>query len=182
MPAGPGCIHIGQLWSILFLYGVSGFSGRASGLRPLLAIARCEGSACGMVDRVLVTLHSGDALALRPRWRPAFRWLLLFSFMLTTDSFTLPAGRSLRSLSPSARWTGRSAFLRCTPWADRLSSQSLPLPWERRSPARRVRREGDTCLSPGVTRGWGSGRALTILRELGGLRGNCHFMFPYSGK
>jgi len=48
--------------------------------------------------------------------------------MLTTDSFTLPAGRSLRSLSPSARWTGRSAFLRCTPWAGRLSSQSLPLP------------------------------------------------------
>ena len=110
MPAGPGCIHIGQPWSILFLYGVSGFSGRASGLRPLLAIARCEGSACGVVDRVLVTLHSGDALALRPRWRPAFRWLLFLPFMMTTDNFTLPAGRSLCSLSPSARWTGRSVF------------------------------------------------------------------------
>jgi len=78
------------------------------GHRPLLAIARCEGSACGVVDWILIPLHSGDALTV-VRWRPAFRWLLLFSFMLTTDSFTLPAGRSLRSLSPSARSTSRSA-------------------------------------------------------------------------
>jgi hypothetical protein len=48
--------------------------------------------------------------------------------MLTTDSFTLPAGRSLRSLSPSARWTGRSAFPRCTSWADRLSSHFTASP------------------------------------------------------
>jgi len=81
-----------------------------SGTHPWLASARIEGSPCGVVDRVLLSLHSGDALALRPRWRPAFRWLLLFSVMLTTNSFTLPAGRSLRSLSPSARWTGWSAF------------------------------------------------------------------------
>ncbi len=66
----------------------------ASDHRPLLAIARCEGSACGMVDRIQVSLHSGDALALRSRWRPAFRWLLPFPVMMTTDSFTLPAGRS----------------------------------------------------------------------------------------
>jgi len=32
----------------------------------------------------------------------------------------------------------------------------LPLPWKRRSPIQRMRREGDTRLSPGVTQGWGS--------------------------
>jgi hypothetical protein len=33
-----------------------------SGTHPWLALARAEGSACGEVDRVLVSLHSGDAL------------------------------------------------------------------------------------------------------------------------
>jgi len=41
---------------------------------------------------------------------------------------------------------------------------------ERRSPARRVRREGDTCLSPGATKGRGSGwfppSNLTIMKKL----------------
>ena len=165
MPAGPGHYMNRSQGTITLSPG--GVPGSSLGGPPAFAhcslIARSEGSACGVVDQVLGSLHSGDALTL-VRWRPPLRWLLLFSLMLTTDSFTLPAGRSLRSLSPSARWTGRSAFLRCTPWADRLSSQSLPLPWERRSPARRVRREGDTRLSPGVTRGRESG----CLRRISG--------------
>ena len=181
MPAGPGCIHIGQLWSILFLYGVSGFSGRASDLRPLLAIARCEGSACG-------GLFQGSPVAplrRRPHSRSvaACVSLALATLCHADDRQLHSASRPLSSFALAVCQVDRSVCVsRCSPWADRLSSQSLPLPWERRSPARRVRREGDTCLSPGVTRGWGSGRALTILRELGGLRGNCHFMFPYSGK
>ena len=80
---------------------------------------------------------------------------------MTTDSFTLPTGRSLRSLSPSARWTGRSA----SP-VHSLGRQAIIIitasPLERRSPALRVRREGDTCLSPGVTQGRGSGRQRRI--------------------
>jgi hypothetical protein len=131
-----------------------------SGHRPLLAFARIEGLPCGVVDRVLLSLHSGDALALRPRWRPPLRWLLLFSFMLTTDSFTLPAGRSLRSLSPSARWTGRSACTGAVPRPTGYHHNDCLSLRERRSPARRVRREGDTCLSPGVTQGRGSGMAI----------------------
>jgi len=45
----------------------------------------------------------------------------------------------------------------CIIWPDRVPSCLLPLPWERRSLVRRTRREGDTCLSPGVTRGRGGG-------------------------
>lgn len=36
-------------------------------------------------------------------------------------------------------------------------SRLLPLPWERRSPAQRGQREGDTYLSPGAMQGQGSG-------------------------
>jgi len=157
MPAGPGHYNNRSQGTItLSPGGIPGFSW--AGLRPSPTARFRSLRGLGLRRTVSgpLSLHSGDALTL-VRWRPPLRWLLLFSLMLTTDSFTLPAGRSLRSLSPSARWTGRSASTRCSPWADRLSSQSLPLPWERRSPARRVRREGDTCLSPGVTRGRESG-------------------------
>ena len=65
MPAGPGHYTNRSQGTITLSPGVlPGFPGRASGLRPLLASARCEGSACGMVDQVLVTLRSGDALGL----------------------------------------------------------------------------------------------------------------------
>jgi len=78
--------------------------------------------------------------------------------LMTTARLDSP-GRALRSrsASPSGRSTGRSARSRSAPCLEREVSCLLPLPWERRSPVRRMRREGDTRLSPSARQGRGSG-------------------------
>jgi len=43
-----------------------------SGIRPLLALARVEGSPYGKVYRGIQSLRSGDALTI-VRWRPSLR-------------------------------------------------------------------------------------------------------------
>ena len=115
-----------------------------------------RGLALREVDLGSRSLHSGDALT-RVRWRPPLRWLKVVLVLKTTDRLDSPV-RLLRSrsASPSGRSTGRSVRSRSTfcPKEDILTTAS---PFGEEEPGPQGAREGDTCLSPGVTQGRESG-------------------------
>jgi len=150
---------------------------------PLLAFARFEGSPFGWFSGGSQPLRSGDALTpFGGGLRFAGPDPPISSTAGRLDSPGRPAPLSLRSSRPSGQPAG--LFYAGTPGhrcdGRRPPSQSLPLPWERRSPARRVRREGDTRLSPGATQGRESGRTNEIYIKLNPDKENRTSRYPES--
>jgi|GEM_PF-4605684 hypothetical protein len=97
------------LWTIFLFF--SSVETEESRLPP--AFAHCSlrsrrGLGLRRVDGGTLSLRSGDALGLRPRWRPLLRWHEWTGCVDGTTGLTLPAG-SLRSrfAFPPRRSTGR---------------------------------------------------------------------------
>jgi len=98
------------------------------------------------------------------RWRPPLRWSWFFSWDRHRPAgLTLPAGPLRCRSAPAVRQVNRPGwFLPKTP-ASRVMPKAhiskTASPWERRSPARRVRRERGPCRPLGATKGRGSGQS-----------------------